>query len=489
MYSRRWVLSGLLAGVALPALADAPHRSQRPMARPERAVTSSQSPERLKGRAIVEAAKLGGAVSFVVAETATGKVLDSYNPGLALPPASVAKALTTFYTLDRLGLQHRFTTRVLATGPVQGGTLQGDLILAGSGDPTLDTDTLGVLAANLAQRGIKTVRGRFLAYAGGVPHIALIDGDQPDHVGYNPAISGLNLNYNRVNFEWKRGGKGYELGMDARGQRFLPRVAMAKIRAVDRDAPLFTYKDRSDTEEWTVSARALGKGGSRWLPVRHPELYTAEVFATLMGAHGLKLPKVQVISSLPAATVLAERRSEALPAIMQDMLRWSTNLTAEVLGLSASGASGLRASARQMSDWAAAKHAVSAKLVDHSGLGGDSRIAASEMVKMLRAARATALPDLLREKRLADAKGQEDKTHPVRIRAKTGTLNFVSGLAGYITLPAGPELTFAIFSADVERRDRLPKAQREFPDGGKSWTRRARNMQAALIREWVGESA
>jgi D-alanyl-D-alanine carboxypeptidase/D-alanyl-D-alanine-endopeptidase (penicillin-binding protein 4) len=267
----------------------------------------------------------------------------------------------------------------------------------------------------------------------------------------------------------------------------MPRVDMATIRAIDRDAPLFTYKDRRDTEEWTVSARALGNGGSRWLPVRHPELYTAEVFATLMAAHGLALPKAEVIGNLPAATVLAEWRSAALPEMAEEMLRWSTNLTAEVLGLTASGASGLRASARQMSDWAAQNHGISAKFVDHSGLGGGSRIASAEMVKLLRAARTSVLPDLLREKGLYDAKGREDKNHPVRVRAKTGTLNFVSGLAGYITPPSGPELTFAIFSADVKRRDRLPKSQRESPDGGKSWTRRARNMQAALIRDWVGQ--
>lgn len=486
MYSRRWVLSGLLAGVALPGCAEAPSSSARPQARPGLSPTTSQSQTTDKGRGLVEAAKLGGAVSFMVAESATGKILESYNPGLALPPASVAKAMTTFYALDRLGAQHRFTTRVLATGPVQGGTVQGDLILAGTGDPTLDTDALGDLAAGLAARGVRGVSGRFLVYAGGLPYLPEIDRDQPDHVGYNPAISGLNLNYNRVNFEWKRKGKGFEMGMDARGARFLPPVQMARIRAVDRDAPLFTYKDRETTEEWTVSSRALGNGGSRWLPVRHPALYTAEVFATLMRAHGLVLPAARVIDSLPAAALLTERRSEALEDVMREMLRWSTNLTAEVLGLSSSGATSLRASAGQMSDWVAGK-GVTAKLVDHSGLGGDSRIASQEMVAMLRAARQTSLPDLLREKGVTDTKGREVKSHPVRIHAKTGTLNFVSGLAGYIIPPRGPELTFAIFSADIKRRDSLPKAQREDPPGGKSWTRRARNLQAELIRSWVGE--
>jgi D-alanyl-D-alanine carboxypeptidase/D-alanyl-D-alanine-endopeptidase (penicillin-binding protein 4) len=53
-----------------------------------------------------------------------------------LPPASVAKALTSLYALDTLGADHRFQTRVMATGSVIGGVLKGDLILVGGGDHT-----------------------------------------------------------------------------------------------------------------------------------------------------------------------------------------------------------------------------------------------------------------------------------------------------------------------------------------------------------------
>ena len=66
--------------------------------------------------------------------------------------------------------------------------------------------------------------GRFLVAGGALPHVGEIASDQPEHVGYNPAISGLNLNYNRVNFEWKRDGGGYAVQMDARGERFVPMV-------------------------------------------------------------------------------------------------------------------------------------------------------------------------------------------------------------------------------------------------------------------------
>jgi serine-type D-Ala-D-Ala carboxypeptidase/endopeptidase (penicillin-binding protein 4) len=482
MYSRRWVLAGLLAGAAVPGCAEAPARSPRPNSRPGTTVARSGG-----SAAIVSAAGLGGSVGFLVMDSASGKIIEGMNETLALPPASVAKAVTSFYALDRLGPNYRYVTRVMATGPVQNGRLQGDLILVGSGDPSLDTDRLGDLAQSLAARGIKEISGRYLAFAGGIPHIPEIDREQPDHVGYNPAISGLNLNYNRVNFEWKRGGAGYNLSMDARGKRFVPAVSMANVSAVSREAPLFTYKGGRDHDSWTVAQAALGNGGSRWLPVRHPEVYTAEVFATLMRAHGLRLPEAGLIAALPAGAVLAETASDALPDLLRDMLKYSTNITAEAVGLTASGGSGLAASAAQMTAWAAARHGINSHFVDHSGLGGDSRISASDMAKAFHTARGGLLPELLKEQGLRDEDGKEIKSHPTRISAKTGTLNFVSGLAGYIQPSSGKELTFAIFSADTKRRDALPMSEREQPAGGRQWIRRARTLQAQLISHWAGQ--
>ena len=48
------------------------------------------------------------------------------------------------------------------------------------------------------------------------------------------------------------------------------------------------------------------------------------------------------------------------------------------------------------------------------------------------------------------------------------------------------ELAFAIFCADAARRDRLSVAEREQPQGGKGWTRRARRLQGQLIARWAG---
>ena len=483
--SRRWMLGAMLAGMSVPALADAPLTSIRPLRRG--AVAKPDVPE---AQALIEAAKLGGAIGFVVADAATGRVLESSAPTTPMPPASVAKAMTALFALEKLGSSFQFKTQVVATGPLIAGRVEGDLVLVGSGDPTLSTDHFGDMVARLAARGVQSVAGRFLVYGGALPSIDQISADQPDYVGYNPAIGGLNLNFNRVNFEWKRVAGDYSVTMDARGERFMPFVDMARMKITARDTPLFTYERGEAVDRWTVASAALGHGGSRWMPVRHPAVYAGEVFRTLAAGQGVALPLATVVADVPTGTLLVENRSDPLDAILRDMLKFSTNLTAEVLGLASSGANGLAPSALAMSNWAKAAYAIDAQYVDHSGLNGTSRISAGDMVRALVGARGNpngaVLRSVLRDVGMRDAAGKVIEGHAVRVLAKSGTLNFVSGLAGYIAPPRGRELAFAIFAADTARRDKLAEAEREQPEGGEAWTKRARRLQGQLISRWAG---
>ncbi len=462
--------------------------SPRPMARGGKALQGSAvaTKPRIDAEGLIAEAKLGGAVAFVLMDARTGTVLEARDPDLLLPPASVAKAVTALYALDRLGPGHRFATRVLATGPVEAGMVRGDIILAGGGDPTLQTDQLGDLVARLAAGGLRGATGRFLYWDAALPVLRGIAEDQPDHVGYNAAISGLNLNFNRVHFEWTREGADWRVAVDARGERFVPEVDMVRVAVAGRDSPVFTYAPGS-VEEWTVASGALGKGGSRWLPVRNPGAYVAEVFRTLARAQGIRLDRAERIATLTAGTELGRVESEPLTDVLRDMLRFSTNLTAECVGLAASGQGALDRSGRMMSDWVQASFGVSVDLRDHSGLGGRSRVTAAGMGQILQKAQSSGLREILRDVGMKDDAGKEIKGHPVKVVAKSGTLNFVSGLAGHVMPPApGRALVFAIFSGDPERRDAVPVALREEPEGGKAWTRRARRLQGQLISRWAG---
>ncbi|MEO1000755.1 MAG: D-alanyl-D-alanine carboxypeptidase, partial [Pseudomonadota bacterium] len=198
---RAVLLAGLASLLPVAACAAAPETATRPLPRPA---------PRAGSQAVIAEFGLTAETSFALADAGTGELLDVHQPDIARPPASVIKAVTALYALDRLGPAHRFATRLLATGPVAGGVLEGDLVLAGGGDPALDTDALAALRADLLAAGIRRVAGRFLIDESLQPLITQIDPEQPPHVGYNPSVGALNLNFNRVFFEWSGTGAARE---------------------------------------------------------------------------------------------------------------------------------------------------------------------------------------------------------------------------------------------------------------------------------------
>ncbi|MGI3210484.1 D-alanyl-D-alanine carboxypeptidase/D-alanyl-D-alanine endopeptidase [Roseovarius tibetensis] len=486
--SRRLFLGTALSAIAGgAAMADAPAVSLRPVARP-----AGGAARRAPGaESLIDRARLSGRVGFAVAEAETGRVLEQHDGATGLPPASVTKAITALYALDTLGSDYRFATRLIATGVLDKGVLKGDLVLAGGGDPTLDTRALASLAEGMKAAGMHALDGRFLVWGGAVPFKRAIDERQPEHVGYNPALSGLNLNFNRVHFEWKRAGGTYEVSMDARAGRYRPDVTVAQMQVADRRGPVYTYEDAGERDDWSVARGALGSGGARWLPVRKPELYTAEVFATLARSHGIALGTAEVVDDLPKGSVFVTHHSAPLDSILRDMLEYSTNITAELVGMTATAqrqgrALPLERSAQAMSAWAADDLGMSGTdLRDHSGLSDRSRLTAASTAQGLARARdAGLLRPLLREHRMRDANGRVDRNHPLEVLAKTGTLYFVSGLAGYVTTPQGADLTFAIFASSDSLRDGIDPSRDERPPGARGWNRRAKDLQQALIERW-----
>lgn len=478
--TRRGFVSGALSLGANAAWANAPASSIRPAHRApdffKRAVKPADE--------LIGLARLGGSVSYAVADARTGQMLEVRAPLKGQPPASTAKTMTSLYALDALGPAHVFRTRLVATGPISNGRIDGDLILAGGGDPTLDTDALAAMAAQLKAAGVREIAGRFKVWDGSLPRLFRIDPEQPDHVGYNPALSGLDLNFNRVHFGWEKSGGGYAVSMDARSAHFVPDVTVARMRVVDRSLPVYTYAEVEGRDEWTVARTALGNGGARWLPVRHPAKYAGEVFKVLARSHGIVLGTGVGRAESPEGNVLVDHESAPLRAILRDMLKYSTNVTAEIVGLSASAAVGplpgdLKTSAARMNGWLGQQLGGQAPAFeDHSGLGDDSRISAATMVKALvRTGPDGILRDLMKPFRV-------DALADGAVKAKTGTLNFVNALTGYVTAPDGTDLAFAIFCSDTARRDALPMAERERPEGGRAYANRARTLQRGLLARW-----
>jgi D-alanyl-D-alanine carboxypeptidase/D-alanyl-D-alanine-endopeptidase (penicillin-binding protein 4) len=100
----------------------------------------------------------------------TGRSLYAHHADQLFQPASTAKLFTAAITLSELRPDYRIPTRVMASGEIRNGRLDGPLILYGMGDPTLGSDTTtsdwpDQLAAQLAAQGLRHVHGDLIADA------------------------------------------------------------------------------------------------------------------------------------------------------------------------------------------------------------------------------------------------------------------------------------------------------------------------------------
>ncbi len=483
--SRRAILTGLAATAGHAALAEAPLSTMRP---PPRGVVTPRD-----GRTNELVAKSGvvGAVTFAVADAQTGEILDMRQQGRPMPPASTLKAVTSLYALDRLGADFRFETRVFADGEIVDGELKGDLCLVGGGDPTLTSDALADLSKVVAEAGISRISGRFLVWADALPRADRIDADQPEVVAYNPSYGGLNLNFNRVHFEWIPEGEKINITMQARSLRYSPETNVARMQMVDRSSPVYEYRKGMTADYWSVARGSLGKkAGARWLPVRFPALYAGDAFRSVARLNGLKLPFPQVSQTAPVGRVVGAAPSDALDQILTGMMRYSTNITAEAVGMTSSLVNdvplgNLVGSGSRMAGWAETQFGTRRMTFrDHSGLGYDSEISARDMLEILR--QGEGVEPLMKSLSVPDPNRTDGKPMAgVSAVAKTGTLNFVSALVGYMYTKSGRRLVFAILTADKQRRDSIPTEQRERPPGSRTWANRSRRLQKRLLSEWA----
>jgi len=112
-----------------------------------------------------QARALVGAEQGVYVEAEDGTVLVAQAAERAVHPASVSKVPTTLALLRKLGADYRFATRFSASGRLQGGVLQGDLVVEGSGDPFfVDENALLVLLA-LRDLDLRRVAGDVATHA------------------------------------------------------------------------------------------------------------------------------------------------------------------------------------------------------------------------------------------------------------------------------------------------------------------------------------
>lgn len=326
------------------------------------------------------------------------------NPDFAASPASVVKVLTAIAALDTLGAQRRMTTTVRATPPVDG-VVQGDLWLVGGGDPVLGTEawasttdraihtSLDALADRVVGAGVRVIEGRVVG----------------DDSRYDRA---------RVVASW-------------------PRRLVA------------------DGESGPLSALLVNDGFRVWghpgVPFADPAAGAAGLLTDLLRARGVDVRVEASSGSAPEVPTVASIDSAPLADIVQAMLRDSDNETAELLfkemgRLGGEGATTTAGEAFVRTRLTALGLPVEgSRLADGSGLSDANRVTCRLLTAALAARGAAIVDGLAVAGQSGTLRARLRGTDLVgRLRAKTGSLDGVSGLAGFVQTDDGRRLAFAL---------------------------------------------
>jgi D-alanyl-D-alanine carboxypeptidase/D-alanyl-D-alanine-endopeptidase (penicillin-binding protein 4) len=123
------------------------------------AATARAELPRAVGRAYLDAGIPLNSVAIVVQEIGALRPLFAYDANRPMNPASVMKLVTTFAALELLGRDYRWKTEAYLDGPLDRGTLSGNLVLKGYGDPKITIEQWQSFMADLRAKGLDRVTG------------------------------------------------------------------------------------------------------------------------------------------------------------------------------------------------------------------------------------------------------------------------------------------------------------------------------------------
>jgi D-alanyl-D-alanine carboxypeptidase/D-alanyl-D-alanine-endopeptidase (penicillin-binding protein 4) len=413
-------------------------------------------------------------LAFAAQDLSTGEELVSRDPERGMTIASNAKLFTSIAALLGLGGGFRWRTAVYAAAPDDKGTIEGDLYLRGRGDPTLSVAELQQLAADLAAHGVRTVEGRLVVDA-----TYFDDAVEPPHFDEQPkeraafrapvASLGVARGAIEIRVVAEPGGGAARVTLEPPSDHV--KLGKIEVTSVEKGRTRLRVEPhaRGGGVELDVTGQIRAGEGSWELRRRvdDPARLAAEVFRQALADQGVRLRSRSLGSGAvpPAQKLLAFHDSAPLSDVLRLVNKHSDNYIAEsmlkTLGAELRGAPG----SATWADGLAAMRAQLAKLglppgsyrcENGSGLFASTEVSARQLLALLGAAHRDYRigPDLVGSLPVGGHDGTLARRwagRPAmgRVRAKTGTLDRVSSLAGYVGVDGGHLLAFAILANDI----------------------------------------
>ena len=388
-------------------------------------------------------------------------------------PASVTKIMTAAASLDLLPKGHTFKTELLSEASRQGVVLSGNLYLRGGGDPSLTSEKMWALVNQFTRLGIKKVEGDLVFDDTRFDQVRFDSTRLPDRSdrSYDAPVGALSFNWNTVNLFVRPAD---EVGEPAQivadpiseyseiiNQVRTVRGSRGSI-SVDRlTGPQLT--DENLVGDKILLRGSIGVNAKEWanfVGISQPDLWTAVNLRSFLKRRGIEVNGTVIKGRTPSdAKVLTSIDSQPLRDQITSLMKYSNNFVAEMLtkNLAAEENSSrpatLAGGVERLRQWLdrVGIDRQNYTLVNPSGLTRKNLLRPKDVnrVLMYLQKRFGLFAEYLAAQPLSGVDGtlhrrmKENESEAfARVRAKTGTLSGVNGLAGYVGRKDEEILTF-----------------------------------------------
>jgi D-alanyl-D-alanine carboxypeptidase/D-alanyl-D-alanine-endopeptidase (penicillin-binding protein 4) len=425
------------------------------------------------------ATSIGGHVGAAVIDVDTGATLAAADEHRALNPASNTKVLTAAAMLDRLGPDFRFTTGFF--GRIESGRI-APLVLRGDGDPSLRTQDLWQLASALRQLGVRTIDGILVDQG-------RFDGDyvppgfasQPNEwAPFRAPVSAVSLERNTVTMNVVPGKAGAAATVWFDPPGFVDVRGSITTRAGNAgDGVRMTLAPKGPRLVADIGG-FVGEGPPRLRygkRVDDPRRFAGYALAEILRTMQMDVKGDVGLGGEAVHSRITYVESQPLSVLVRELGKNSDNFYAETL-LKALGAAvrgppgtsrdGADAVLAFLKDIGALEPAT--RMTNGSGLFDANRVSARTLAAVLRHAYSSprAGPDFVAELAVGGVDGTlharfRNRADSRVVRAKTGTLDQVVALSGYVLAPAGKSpVAFSLIADGVagrhtEARERIDR--------------------------------
>lgn len=436
---------------------------------------AGQLPPSVKQK-LVRAGIPESAVSIYVHEIGATQPMIAFNADVGMNPASVMKLVTTYAGLEILGPAYTWQTILFAHGRITDGVLHGDLVIKGYGDPKLDLENFWLLIHRLRHTGLREISGNLILDH---THYDIPDDDPGAFDGepyraYNIIPEALLVNYRSttLHFTADPEKKTVRVVADPIPDSL---VLLNNLKLSNRacsgnwrnfiDIDIQTNREEDNNILVALNGSFSSQCGKRsyLLGLHDSATYTRDLFKRLWSQQGGVFQGDVIIAKAPSDLLpIKAYHSPPLAEIIRGINKFSNNIAARQLYLTLGTAESdnrfrspatLDKSEHALKQWLASKQLYFPELVveNGSGLSRKERISARHMGLLLLAAfQSPVMPEFIASLPIAAVDGTMRNrmvNTPVKGLAhmKTGTLNNVRALAGYMLDKSGQRFVVVFF--------------------------------------------